>query len=298
MFSRIAFVAVLGLLWLGSPASAQTQLNWKFKEGEVFFMDESNVADQVFTILGKRVEQKNTNRRILRYEVKSATPKGFVIEQTILSWRDKQEGGVVPPGGDDILERLVKGIVFRIQLNPDGSLAKYEGYEDLLTRARKEFPADEVKVFSSIVTEDLLKSSVELAFGGLPAKAVKPGDRWNRRLRVPAGPLGIFLFNDTMTYEGPGKGGERISVSTSFDYLPPKEGGGLPFRITRADLKANGAKSSLLFDAEKGRLVSFEGTFPMSGSMTLDVGGMMTSMELSATERRTIRLSDREPKRD
>jgi len=290
--SLFCFVAAA----LGAPpASAQTVLAWKFQKGDVFFMEESNIADQSFSIVGKAIQQKNTNRRVSRYEVKSAGPKGFVLEQTIVSWRDKQEGGPPAPGPDDLLERLVKGVVFRIHLSTKGSLEKFEGYADLMTRARREFPGDEVNVFSAIVTEDLLKSSIEMAFGALPANPVKIGDRWSRRLRVPAGPLGIFLFKDIMSYSGPADGLEKIQVSTTFEYLPPKEGGGLPFRITKADLKSSGAKSTVLFDRAKGRLVSYAGTFPMTGTMTIEVGGMTTDMELSATENRTIRLLERAP---
>lgn len=296
MVRRINFLSIVVLLGLGGGVEAQTAFVWKFKTGDVFFLDENVVANNTVTVAGMTMDQKTTTRRVSKYTVVKAGPDGFVLEQTMLTWRNKQEGGGGPPVPEDLLDRLTKGIVFKLHMTPTGSVTKLEGFEDFMDRARRELGPAEARAFGSIVNEDVFRSGADLMFNVLPPKAVRVGDRWTRRTRIPLGPLGNMQMSDNLTLKTLDKGRATLDVASTMAFSPPRDGdlGGL--RITKIDLKSSGATGQVVFDLNAGRLASFDLSVPMGGSMTAEAGGMSITVDLRGAERRTARVSDKDPR--
>jgi hypothetical protein len=290
--------ALLGAsLALPAAARAQTSLRWQLKAGEKFYVEEVVRAEQHVTVMDMKLNQKTTTRRVSLFTVKAADQKGFQLEQKILAWTAKQEAGSAPPD-DGKLDKLARGAVFLVHLAPNGTLTSFQGYEDFLKKVGEQ-DTSEAKLFRMILTEEAIRSPLEMVFSVLPDKAVNPGDQWQHQLKVPTGPMGTFLFNVDYTFRNKKGDLAEIAAKGKFEYQPPrKDAEGAPFKVVKADLKSPGATGTVLFDARAGRLVEFTMKTPVSGSLKLEVMMNELEMGLEGTETRTIRLLLKPPATD
>jgi hypothetical protein len=148
-----------------------------------------------------------------------------------------------------------------------------------------------------MMTEDTMKKSAEEAFNFLPEKPVSKGEKWQRKLEVPLGPLGSLASIHNYTYEGMENKLAKISVTATMTYNPPKAdaGGQLPFQITKGNLKADDAKGTILFDPAAGRLASSSMTMRIKGSLTISAMGQELAMDMDQNQDVKIEVSDKPP---
>src|SRR5262249_24471291 len=140
------------------------------------------------------------------------------------------------------------------------------------------------------------KKSAEEAFSFLPEKAVNKGDEWKRESTIPFGPLGSFKAVSDYTYAGKEDGGEKIALKSQLTYSPPKGDAGFAlFKIVNGNLKSEGARGTLIFDAEKGRLVKYSMAMFFRGSLTMDIMGNMVDMEVTIDQNSNSRVLNRNP---
>jgi len=297
---RLLAAALLGVaLTVPSAARSQTTLRWQFREGEKFYVEDVILADQTVTVMDMKLNQKTTTRRLSQFTVKSADKEkpGFLLEQKILAWTAKQEGSIAPPD-DGKLDKLTRNVTFQFRLSPGGALTNFQGYDDFLRKVGDQ-DANEAKLFRLLLTKEALQSPLEAVFSVLPAKAVKAGDQWQHKLKVPAGPMGTFLLDVDFTYRGTKGGMAEVTTKGKFEYQPPRQDAeGAPFKIAKADLKSPGAAGTVSFDVKAGKLVESVLKMPVSGTMTLEVMMNQVEMRLEGTETRTIRLLTKNPMSD
>jgi hypothetical protein len=112
-------------------------------------------------------------------------------------------------------------------------------------------------------------------------------------MTLTTGGLGSFQVEQEFTYEGKAAGGEQITLKRDYRYEPPKADAGLPFKITKGDFKSEEAKGTLLFDAEKGRLVRLEFKSKLKGTMAIATRDQNATMELQQETNTTIRVLDK-----
>lgn len=293
MFRRAWLAAVLVLGGLTLPASAQVTMQWKFNEGDKFFVEEISTQKMTIGLMGKDIKQEQKTTQITSFTVKKRTADSIVLVQKVENVDVKVQGGF---GGemDKFMEKM-KGASFTITLTNDGRVTKFEGYDELI----KTLSGDDenvAKLLKMMVTEDTLKKSGEEVFAFLPPKAVSKGDTWKRESTLPLGPFGSFKTASDYTYDGKGSDGEKISYKASMTYTPPKadDGFGL-FKIVKGNLKTEGAKGTMVFDAAKGRLVSGSMSTIFRGSLTMDFMGNQIDMDMFMDMSSTSRVLDKNP---
>jgi len=295
----LATLVLLG--GLTAPAFGQVKIEWKFKEGDKFYVEEVSNVKSSFQIMGNNIDQTQKTTTIASYTIKKSTDKEVVMEQKIESVKTKVEGGFGGEAGglDKIMEKM-EGAKFTITMDPStGKVTKFEGYKELI-KAITEGMEEAGKFVELLLTEDTLKKGSEDAFGFLPSKAVDKGDTWKIESTMPLGPFGNFKKNATYTYDGKDDKGEKIGYKLAMTYTAPKGDGaaGLPFKITKGNLKTDNAKGTILFDAEKGRLVSNTVTMRFGGSLTMDVMGNELTIEMTMDQSSTSRVLNRAPKKE
>src|SRR5262249_9347940 len=162
------------------------------------------------------------------------------------------------------------------------------GYEDFIAKLT-EGMEETGKFVKMILTEDVLKKSAEEAFSFLPAQPIKKGETWKREATVPFGPLGSFKSTNEYTLEGKDNGAAKIGLKAMMTYSPPKGDAGFGglFKIVKGNLKSEGARGTLLFDPEKGRLVRYNMAMIFRGSLTMDIMGNMIDMDISMDQSST-----------
>jgi hypothetical protein len=275
-----------------APAADAVKLEWKFLEGDTFYIETTNITKQTMTVLGMKQESDSENSTVTRYKVLKVDKDATVIEQKIESVKNKTSGGL--PGADKIMDSM-KGQTFKLTLNAKGEVTKLEGYDEFIKKLGSDNDAT-AKLIKSFMSEEALKASAAESFAFLPDKAVNKGDTWKRSQAVPLGPLGNLKGETTYTDKGPGKDGEEISFEQTFAYSPPKEDdSGLGFKITKGEMKAEKASGNIVFDVTKGRLVRTDSSMKMKGSLTFDLAGTSTTVELEMQQTSKARLSDKSP---
>ena len=304
MLQRCSIGAVLALAVLAAPAHAQVQLEWKFKEGDKFYLETINSFKQSMKTLGKELKQDLDLTFVFSVAVQKVNEdKSAVLEERLESVEVKNAGG--PTGGipaEDKFNQQVKGATFRVTVTPRGEVTRFEGYDDLLKKLAGDDPVTR-KTVQAVLSEDYIKNAAADVFGRLPPGPVKADAEWggDRKIEMPLGPLGTFTTTRTYRYEGKdtidGKSVEKISFTGKATYSPPKSGsaGPFPFQLTKGDLQIEDLHGTLSFDAANGRLVQSDTSMRVKGSMTAVVSGNTIDSELLQDRSIKTRLLDKAP---
>jgi hypothetical protein len=309
MLSRCGFGAAVVLAALAWPAQAQVQLEWKFKEGDKFYLETVSVLKQTMKTLGKELKQDLEHTTLFSFVVqKKESDNSAVLEAKIESVAVKNLGG--PTGeipAQDKFNQLLKGATFRISVSPRGEVTRFEGYKELIDKIAGEDEAARQNV-KAVLSEEYLKRSATEVFVPLPAGAVKPGDSWgtDKKQELRLGPLGTFTTTRRFTYngkevlEGSAAGTkplDKISLSASATYAPPKAGEAspFPFQVTKGDLKADDIKGTTYFDGSAGRTVESMTTMHLHGTLTIVVGGNTIDTEMQQDQNVKFRILDKPP---
>ena len=136
------------------------------------------------------------------------------------------------------------------------------------------------------------------AFSVVPDKSVKKGDSWTKTAVLNMGPIGTFDTNYKYTYEGPDESKlQKIKVDTTLKYNPPgpNAGGTLPFKIVKADLNSKESNGNILFDSTKGRVGGSDMTMHLTGTLTIEIGGMASDVTLDQTQTTKVKTTDENP---
>ncbi len=106
----------------------------------------------------------------------------------------------------------------------------------------------------------------------------------------PAGAAG------TTTSPGESAGGEplqRIDYTHDMTYVPPgQDGGGLPLRIKQSDFRTTIAGGSIAYDPQRRRVAYVQERFEVTGTLTVEVLGQASAVELREQQVLTIRVTD------
>jgi hypothetical protein len=297
-----AVLAILVVSTLAGPASAQDKpekLEWRFKEGQKFYLEQRVDNDTTITVLGMKQAEKQNTQIVLSYVVKSAGPDGFVLEQRVEAWRFKSSKD--GPGNEEVvsklLESIFKDVVFTVRISKSGKLLGLDGYEQMMKNAAKVATTpQELEQFKGLVSLDVLRSWVILNFDVLSDKAVAKGDQWSKNLEVAIPALGTITTATTYTLEDKGKGGAVIGIKDTYDIRPGKNDIAPGVKLVKVALAKKEGTGKLVFDADKGRLVSVDRTVPLAGSMTFSAQGMMIDADMESNETRATRWHDQRPK--
>ena len=279
---------------LAVPAAGQeVQLKWKFKQGDKFYVEDVTVMKQSVAVLNQVIKEEQKTTTVTSYQIEKVGTEGITVKMKIEGMDVKSDS---PIGLYAKIMEKTKGASFTFTLTPEGKVTKLEGFDEFLKKLDTG-DEDTNKMLKLFITEDMYMQSIEQAFGFVPNKAVKKGDSWTRENKIPFSGMGEFKSSTIFTYNGKGEGGEQITLKQELAYVPPKKGadfGGL-FKVLKGDLKAENAKGTYVFDAEKGRLVSANNSMVIRGTLTLDLNGMEVTVDIRAEQTGTSRVLDKSP---
>jgi hypothetical protein len=286
-------VLVFGVLAAPALGQGPTKLKWKFKEGDKFYVEDISNLKEKIELMGKPIEQKQKTTMVTSYKVTKVDSDSTTLISKIEEVKVQSEGGLSSKL-DEVMEKL-KGATFTITLDKSGKITKFEGYGEFIKKL-VEGMEDIGKYVKAMITEDVLKQSAEEAFGFLPPDPVSKDAKWKRENTIPFGPLGSFKAANEYTYLGMEDGLAKIGLKANLKYYPPKGDQGFSlFKITRGNLKSEGARGTLFFDPEKGRLAKYSMAMIFRGALTLDVMGQMIDVDVTIDQSSNSRVMDRNP---
>jgi len=292
MLSAIVLVAVAAAPTLA--LGQETTLKWKFKQGEKFYVEDVVEMKNTIVVLGQNQNIQEKTTTVTSYEVVKITTDAVELKMKIEHVDARSDAGISQ--FSKIMEKT-KGAVFGVTVTPASKVTKFEGFKEFAGKLGGDDP-DVTKLLKELITEEMFVQSIEQAFAFVPNKTVKKDDTWTRDSKIPFGGMGEFKAQSTYTYNGKADGGDAVGVKQMLTYMPPKAGTeilGL-FKLVKGNMKADNAKGTYIFDAEKGRLVSATSSMTIRGTLTLDLNGQMEiTIDLRVEQSGTSKVLDKNP---
>jgi len=283
------FAAHVLALCLAAPPADTVNLQWKLKEGDVFFNKTSVDMDQKVEVMGQKIDQKVTMKTVMKFKVKSAKEGATVVDMTILEYKMDATG--LP--GLNVAEKL-KGVTFTTTLNEKMEVTKLEGYDKFIEAVGGE-SEEQKNLMKAVLPEAAFKQMMSQTFVIGPGKPVAPGDSWKRKTAMAMGPIGNVEVDESFKLEAVKGDVATISEKADMKFKAGDADGGLPFKITKADLKADKFNATHKFDTKLGRMTESRVDMEMSGDMTISVAGNSIDAKLSQKMKTTTEITDKNP---
>jgi hypothetical protein len=275
------------------PAQAQTELRYRFKEGEklAFVQDQkmkmtmnpmgqdiemqtSQTSDITWTILG--VEKDGKAKLTLRFDRIRFSMDGPTGKFEYDSKDDKEPddpvGKVLAP-----IFRATTGADFTLTMDTRGRTSDIKVPEKV---------SDTIKnlqggaALAGGFGEEGLKRMVDQGYLVLPEGPVTKGKSWESKTEAKA-PFGKITMDNTCTYEGPTTEGDRKLEKVA---LKPKMTlDADPAAAFTLNLKEQDAKGTALFDNNAGRLVESSVTQKMEMEITVNGQTITQKSETTVT---------------
>jgi hypothetical protein len=264
---------VLALLL--AAAGDEYTLKWKLAEGDVFYNKTSVNLDQTIEVMGQKIDQTITMKMVVKFKVTSAKAGATVVEMTYLE--NKIDAAGLP--GVNVGDKL-KNVSFTATLDDKMKVTKLVGYDKFID-ALADGDDDQKKLMRAMMPEVSIREMFGKTFKGVPEKPVAVGGTWKEEDKMALGPLGTVEAKSAMKLEGVKGDLATITMKGDLTYKPGDAGdAGLPFKITKADLKADKFTGTHVFDMKVGRVTETKVDMEMSGTMTIAVAGNTVDAKL------------------
>jgi hypothetical protein len=262
------------------------RIKWDPGQRYVYRMEIKQMTD--ITIPQRKQPMKQAADIVQEYSItvlKDGEPAGRQLEMEYLATQMEVQingrselafdsaGDSLAPETNPIVESFRKIIGMKIQFHLDESnqVQRIEGLEAFNANILNKAPAQAKAALSGMFGEETFKQMVDLG-KGLPPQPVKPGDTWNSRTEVTAGPMGKMLVDMDYTFIDWEVRGERQCAQ--FDFVGTLES--LPSDSTapmgmKMDLKNGVLSGKSWFDPELGMMTEFDMKEKMDMDMTMPV---------------------------
>jgi len=324
MFARRWLIALLLVGAVGSNVHGQGKsekllfTGFGYQEGKKpdeqkpVYQEMTTKTDQTMKVMGNSLAQTQTQTFYFSYTPVKKEGNNYTIKQKIEGVKMEiviagnkitfDSTAANPPKNPltEFFQKLV-GSEFTLTVKADPNapvtVEKIEGREAFVKNLVDISPQMK-PLLETILSEDSLKQMADPMFAAIPNKEVKEGEAWNVTSKLNMGPIGTYTSKYTFTYTGKDKDKDKITVKTDLKYEKPaasKEG--LPFQIKDANLTSDPAAATgvVLFDSKLGRIESSEMKLKLSGTLTIEIAGMTTTVELNQDQVTTTKTSDTNP---
>jgi hypothetical protein len=281
------------LLVLAAAPGDTYPLQWKLKAGDTFYNKTTVDMDQSIEVMGQKIPQKVSVKTVVRFKVKSADPKATVVEMTYLENKIDAQG--LP--GANIGDKL-NNITFTATLNDKMEVTKLEGY-DKFVEALADGDEAQKALMKAMMPESAIRQAFSQTFVVGPGKPVAVGETWTRTDKVGLGPLGNVETKSEFKLTGVKGDAAAIDVKGDLTFKAGDGGdAGLPFKVTKADLKADKFSGAHTFDLKAGRVSASKVEMAMSGTMTIEAAGQKIDARLSQKMSTVSTVTDKNPIKD
>jgi Family of unknown function (DUF6263) len=289
-------------------------LVWKFEAKKSFYQEMKTTTEQNIKVMGLDVVQKQDQTFYFKWTPEELDKDGnWKITQEIegikmkidiagnpVSFDSTQEN---PPGGANTalseFFKALKGSKFTLTFSTKTlKVEKVDGrkeFVDKLATANQQLQP----LLSKILSEDALRQMADPTFGILPPAGKKIGDDWQTTTTLNLGPIGTYTNEYKYKWkeqDAKNKDLEVITVDTSLKYTAPTEvDPALPFKIKSSNLttkKENEPNGKIIFNSKLGRLESSEIKIALSGTLTIEIGGNSTQVELTQNQTTSVATRD------
>lgn len=243
-------------------------LEWKFKEGEKFWVDTQTRVEQTEKVNAQVAANMVHMRTITSYLVRKVTENDTVeLEAKIESTQYRNNQTPDSEKMSTLYSRL-QGATFRLILGPDRQVQRLEGYNEWLLKLSNMIPVTEVDRIRALMPEADIRNAISEGFGFLPEKEVTMNQTWKKKTELNLAPAGTISSNLTYTYRGTDKGKEKITIDCKeqgkFTMTP-----GLATPGTQSEFVLDNRTGTILFNNQTGKLEQAEHQYQTRGTILL-----------------------------
>lgn len=215
MLRLLLTVLLIGMLpgVLFAQTGKTVSLEWKFNEGEKFWVDTQTRVEQA--------ERTNTQsganivlvRTITSYLVKKVTEANYVELEAKIESSRYQNNQTLDSEKMSALYGRLQGATFKITLSPQREVLKLEGYAEWLNQLGAIVPQAEIDRIRILIPEADLRNAVSEGFSFLPDKPVSLNGQWKKKTEMNLAPAGMLTCMINYAYKGAdNKGREKILI--------------------------------------------------------------------------------------
>ncbi len=267
------------------------KLEWKLKKGDTFYQDLLVAQKPTFRMQGLVFQSHLQYSVLSSFTVEKITPQELVVIQKVeaakLLQADPTMQGLLAPA-----VAKLPGTTFTILLSPQMQVKKFVGAAAKIQIANPMLGGLGFQT-ASLLDLDGWREMAQATFF-LPDRPLAKDTRWTKPMAHNWGPLGSWSGQTLYAYTGQKGTLHQFAYGHKMTYLPPKgKGMGLPLQITGAAFQAHEAAGTLLFDADKGRVLAGEERFHVRGALTLAILGQNIAVEIEEEQQFRFQILDR-----
>jgi hypothetical protein len=302
-------VLLLTLASVSAPTpEAKAVYKWQFEKGKTFYQEVTTETRQTMKVMGNNVAQTQKQVFLFSFTPQRREGDGWVVREVIEGVKAEIDVGgtkiaydsTKEEAGDNPLAGFFKALVgtdFTLVLDGNTKVVRVEGVEALAHKLAAGNPqAGPAPALT--LGEDTFKELATQTFLSLPGREVNKGDSWTRQGTLDMGPLGRY----TLPYEYTCAGTEGKFVKFRVDNSGFKYEGAqgnaanpLPFKVRQANLKSKKSGGLIVFDTAKGRVDNSEMVLELEGSLSIEIAGQVSEIELSQAQKTTVLTTDTNP---
>ena len=291
MFKRTLFPALTLALLIAPLASAQIIIKPRVEAPGSFETNLLFKVQQTLSIMGQDIDTASVRKVTAKTDVSKPDSAGNV---TYSSKYSAFENKLTLPGGVEIEfdsngENTPQGTQLDFMLPLLAALSKstttivYDKNGDVMKMEVKAEGLDTLDgqakaMLGGELDSDALTEKAQNVLDDFHDKPVKVGDSWESETTLDLGQGAVFELTSSQKYVGTvqqdGKTLHQVEIKyTEVDFEQPAATPGAP-AVTESDLEIITGTSTLLFDAEKGRIVTSKLNLEVAGEITLTIANM------------------------
>lgn len=296
-------VSCLALVWTPT-AWAQVKLEYKFPEGRKLTYKTTSKINQNLSFMGMGMETEESRTQVLSLAVgKRRGDSTLPIEERVeslhvqmslpgeisltydsandlfrISKRNDPKSKVDAPtlGFLGQVFKLSAQMSYTVILDEHNKVKAIEGAEKLLAQAEK-LDAFAKETIHGRIEPEKLKADFEQEHQNLPDVLARPGEPWERTESVEISNGQTLSFRRKYEYVGTERKGDKALdkiackvIGVAFKQDPDSKS---PLKVAKSDLKVQSSEGTILFDRDRGCVVSARDRTRLKGSMTFSGNG-------------------------
>lgn len=276
-----------------------------------FWQEMKTETTQAMKVQGMEVTQNQKQTFYVKWTPKEKKDKTWTVDYEIVGVKmDIQIGGnsitydstakEPPPANPltDFFKALVNSkFVLTVVEDKDGVKVSDVAGLDAFVQKLSSANAQLAPLLKSILDKNALMQMTNPTFAAFPrTDAEFTKGEWTYPVVLNMGPIGSY--DTTYTYTIDKKGKNKVDVTAQMKYTAPKDdkdASGLPFKIKKGDLTAEKASGTVTLDPKMGRVAESTMQMELKGTLTIDIAGMETTVELNQKQVSTLKTLDTDP---
>jgi len=270
-----------------------------------YFQKSSTNVLQVIKVQGQDLIQKQESTFFYKWEPLAQEGEKWKVKQTVEglimaidisgnavtydSTKDDATGAASNPGLVNFFKGL-KGSSFTVTLDKAFRPESVDPTDKkaFIAKLSNNNPQMDA-LLNKILTDDSLKQMLDPSLGLTPDQPQAIGGMWERKTPLNLGAIGTYEVTYKFKYVGKEGDMDKVEVTTTLTFTPPKETEGIVFKIKSGNLTAtNKVPGTILYNSKIGRIQSAKITTEIGGDLVVTIGGTDTNVRLDQTQTTNI----------